>query len=43
MGCATSSPLINGGGPGGIVGTAKETASKAATEVLQAGETVIHG
>ncbi|XP_053686551.1 uncharacterized protein LOC128736096 [Sabethes cyaneus] len=42
MGCASSSPLINGGGPGGIVATAKETASKAATEVLQAGETAIH-
>ncbi|XP_055535472.1 uncharacterized protein LOC129724529 isoform X1 [Wyeomyia smithii] len=42
MGCASSSPLINGGGPGGIVETAKETASKTAAEVLQAGETVIH-
>ncbi|XP_055626097.1 uncharacterized protein LOC129768451 isoform X2 [Toxorhynchites rutilus septentrionalis] len=42
MGCASSSPLINGGGPGGIVGTAKETASKAANEVLHAGETAIH-
>ena len=43
MGCASSSPLINGGGPGGIVETAKETASKTATEVLHAGETAIHG
>lgn len=43
MGCASSSPLINGGGPGGIVETAKETASKAANEVLHAGETAIHG
>ncbi|XP_062543873.1 uncharacterized protein LOC134211206 isoform X1 [Armigeres subalbatus] len=43
MGCASSSPLINGGGPGGIVETAKETASKTANEVLHAGETAIHG
>ncbi|XP_058832768.1 uncharacterized protein LOC131690780 [Topomyia yanbarensis] len=42
MGCASSSPLINGGGPGGIVETVKETAGKTATEVLQAGETAIH-
>ncbi|XP_062704857.1 uncharacterized protein LOC115258208 isoform X3 [Aedes albopictus] len=42
MGCASSSPLINGGGPGGIVETAKETASKTATEVLHAGESAIH-
>ncbi|XP_021698862.1 uncharacterized protein LOC5566008 isoform X3 [Aedes aegypti] len=41
MGCASSSPLINGGGPGGIVVTAKETASKTANEVLHAGETAI--
>ncbi|XP_055606898.1 uncharacterized protein LOC129754711 isoform X2 [Uranotaenia lowii] len=43
MGCASSSPLINGGGPGGIVETVKETANKTATEVLHAGETAIHG
>nr|XP_029730568.1 uncharacterized protein LOC109398121 isoform X1 [Aedes albopictus] len=42
MGCASSSPLINGGGPGGIVETAKESASKTATEVLHAGESAIH-
>ncbi|XP_065087760.1 uncharacterized protein LOC135709396 isoform X2 [Ochlerotatus camptorhynchus] len=42
MGCASSSPLINGGGPGGIVESAKETASKTANDVLHAGETAIH-
>lgn len=43
MGCASSSPLINGGGPGGIVESAKETATKTANDVLHAGESAIHG
>ncbi|XP_058466322.1 uncharacterized protein LOC131439394 isoform X1 [Malaya genurostris] len=42
MGCASSSPLINGGGPGGIVESVKDTAGKTATDVLQAGESAIH-
>ncbi|XP_049546858.1 uncharacterized protein LOC125957884 isoform X1 [Anopheles darlingi] len=42
MGCASSSPLINGGGPGGVVESAKEAATKTATDVLHAGEAAIH-
>lgn len=39
MGCASSSPLVNGGGPGGLV----ETAKTAATEVMSSGENAVHG
>ncbi|XP_049298300.1 uncharacterized protein LOC125771583 isoform X3 [Anopheles funestus] len=42
MGCASSSPLINGGGPGGVIETAKEAASKTANDVLHAGEAAIN-
>ncbi|XP_050093273.1 uncharacterized protein LOC126576158 isoform X2 [Anopheles aquasalis] len=42
MGCASSSPLINGGGPGGVVESAKEAATKTANDVLHAGEAAIH-
>lgn len=39
MGCASSSPLVNGGGPGGLVDSAKT----AATEVMSSGENTMHG
>lgn len=39
MGCASSSPLINGGGPGGVV----EAAQQAASDVVHAGENALHG
>jgi len=39
MGCASSSPLVNGGGPGGLVETAKTTA----TEVMSTGENAMNG
>uniref|UniRef100_A0A182QCM4 Uncharacterized protein n=1 Tax=Anopheles farauti TaxID=69004 RepID=A0A182QCM4_9DIPT len=42
MGCASSSPLINGGGPGGVIETAKEAATKTANDVLHAGEAAIN-
>nr|XP_040227331.2 uncharacterized protein LOC120952196 isoform X3 [Anopheles coluzzii] len=42
MGCASSSPLINGGGPGGVIETAKEAATKTASDVLHAGEAAIN-
>ncbi|XP_053676696.1 uncharacterized protein LOC128726879 [Anopheles nili] len=42
MGCASSSPLINGGGPGGVVESAKEAAAKTANDVLHAGEAAMH-
>lgn len=38
MGCASSSPLVNGG-PGGLVDSAKT----AATEVMSSGENALHG
>lgn len=39
MGCASSSPLVNGGGPGGVV----ESAKNAATEVMSSGENAMNG
>lgn len=39
MGCASSSPMINGSGGGGIVGAAKH----AAADVVHAGEEALHG
>lgn len=39
MGCASSSPLVNGGGPGGLVDSAKT----AATEVISSGENAMNG
>ncbi|XP_050075433.1 uncharacterized protein LOC126562878 [Anopheles maculipalpis] len=42
MGCASSSPLINGGGPGGVIETAKEAATKTANDVLHAGEAAMN-
>lgn len=40
MGCASSSPLVtNGGGPGGLVESAKTTA----TEVMSSGENAMNG
>jgi hypothetical protein len=39
MGCASSSPLVNGGGPGGLVDNAKT----AATEVMNTGENAMNG
>lgn len=38
MGCASSSPLVNGG-PGGLVDSAKT----AATDVMNAGENAMNG
>lgn len=39
MGCASSSPLVNGGGPGGLVDTVKN----AGNDVMKAGENTMHG
>lgn len=39
MGCASSTPLVNGGGPGGVV----ESVKSAATEVMGSGENAING
>lgn len=40
MGCASSSPLVNGGGgPGGLV----ETAKSAANDVMTTGENAMSG
>lgn len=39
MGCASSSPLVSGGGPGGLVDSAKS----AATEVMSSGVNEMHG
>lgn len=39
MGCASSSPMMNGSGGGGIVGAAKHAAS----DVVHAGEEALHG
>lgn len=39
MGCASSSPLVNGGGPGGLV----ETTKTAANDVIKAGENAMNG
>lgn len=39
MGCASSSPLVNGGGPGGLADSAKN----AVTEVVSAGGNAMNG
>lgn len=40
MGCASSSPLVNGGGgPGGLV----ESAKTAANDVMTSGENAMNG
>lgn len=39
MGCASSSPLVNGGGPGGLVDSAKT----AGTDIMHTGETAMNG
>jgi hypothetical protein len=42
MGCASSTPLVNGvnpGGPGGLV----ETTKNAANDVIKAGENTLNG
>lgn len=39
MGCASSSPLVNGGGPGGLVDSVKT----AATDGMTSEENAMHG
>lgn len=39
MGCANSSPLVNGGGPGGLVDTVKN----ATNDVVNSGENAMNG
>lgn len=39
MGCASSSPFVNGGGPGGII----ENAKHAVDDVRNVGEKTMHG
>ena len=39
MGCASSSPLVNGGGPGGIV----ESAKAGVNDVMNTGENALNG
>lgn len=39
MGCANSSPLVNGGGPGGLVDSAKNVVNDA----MSSGENAMNG